>query len=89
VAHIIRNGGLTITFGYVLINTASAKEHEVYKILCDIPEMIEVTPLFGEYDLIVKVEAKDVDTIGNLVVDKIRTIPGVRDTKTLTSIEFG
>ena len=51
--------------------------------------MIEVTPLFGEYDLIVKVEAKDVDTIGNLVVDKIRTIPGVRDTKTLTSIEFG
>jgi DNA-binding Lrp family transcriptional regulator len=74
--------------GFVLINTAPTKEHEVYSELLKIKEIVELNQLFGEYDLIAKIEAEDFDTLGRLVVDKIRGVKGVIDTKTLTGIKF-
>jgi len=49
-----------------------------------IPEIIELLPLFGEYDLIAKIEAEYFEKLGEVVVSKIRSIEGVIDTKTLT-----
>ena len=74
--------------GFVLISTAPGKEHDVYNQLKDMPEIVEIHPLFGEYDLIAKIEVKDFNHLGKIVVDKIRTIDGVIDTKTLTGIKF-
>jgi len=74
--------------GFILISTAPAREHEVYSELLKIEEIVELHPLFGEYDLIAKVEAEDFDKLGEIVVDKIRSIPGVADTKTLTGTKF-
>ncbi len=77
-----------MAIGFILISTAPAKEHEVYNELLKVPEIVELHPLFGEYDLIAKVESKDFDTLGHIVVDKIRSIEGVADTKTLTGTKF-
>ena len=74
--------------GFVLISTAPAKEHQVYNELLKIKEIVELHPLFGEYDLIAKIEAKDLDELGRIVVEKIRAIDGVADTKTLTGTKF-
>jgi len=74
--------------GFVLISTAPAKEHEVYNELLKVKEVVELYPLFGEYDLIAKIEASDFNLLGQVVVDKVRTQPGVIDTKTLTCIKF-
>ncbi len=74
--------------GFILISTAPAKEHQVYNELLKIKEIIELHPLFGEYDLIAKVEAKDLEELGKIVVEKIRSIDGVADTKTLTGTKF-
>ncbi|MBI0584412.1 MAG: Lrp/AsnC ligand binding domain-containing protein [Methanomassiliicoccus sp.] len=74
--------------GFVLISTAPAKEHEVYNELLKVEEVVELHPLFGEYDLIAKIEAADFNRLGQVVVDQIRSIPGVIDTKTLTGIKF-
>lgn len=49
---------------------------------------MELYPLFGEYDLIAKVEADSFDLIGDLVVQKIRTLEGVKATKTLARMTF-
>ncbi len=38
--------------GFILISTAPAKEHEVYNELLKVKEVVELHPLFGEYDLI-------------------------------------
>lgn len=72
--------------GFVLIGTEPKKEHQVYDALLGIKEIVELYPLFGEYDLIAKVEAGDYDMIGEVVVAKIRSIAGVRTTKTLTKV---
>ncbi len=74
--------------GFVLISTSPSKEHEVYEVLKHVPEIVELYPLFGEFDMLAKIEAKDFNELGMIVVDKIRAVPGVEDTKTLTGIKF-
>ena len=77
-----------MSIGFVLIRAAPAHEHEVYNRLSNIPEIVELHALFGEYDVIVKIEADDFEKLGNIVVNKIRVIEGVIDTKTLTGTKF-
>jgi len=77
-----------LAIGFVLVKTAPAAGREVYDIVRDMDSVIEVHSLFGEYDLILKLQAKDFNTLGQTVVDDIRSIEGVEDTKTLTGIEF-
>jgi DNA-binding Lrp family transcriptional regulator len=74
--------------GFVLISAAPSKEHDVYNHLLKVPEIVELHPLFGEYDLIAKIEASDFDSLGQIIVNRIRTIDGVMDTKTLTGTRF-
>ena len=75
-----------MAIGFVLINVAPAHEHEVYNKLSKIPQIIELHPLFGEYDLIAKIEADDFEELGTIIVNKIRSITGVLDTKTLAHL---
>ncbi|PKK85980.1 MAG: AsnC family transcriptional regulator [Thermoplasmata archaeon HGW-Thermoplasmata-1] len=74
--------------GFVLIKTQPATEYNVYNALLKIPEIKETVPLFGEYDLIVKIEAQTFDKLGEIIVEKIRSIKGINETKTLTGTKF-
>jgi DNA-binding Lrp family transcriptional regulator len=78
----------TMTIGFVLITTESQKELSVYETIHDIPEVRELHPLFGEYDMIAKVETREFDDLAKLVIDQIRAVQGVTDTKTLGAISF-
>jgi DNA-binding Lrp family transcriptional regulator len=77
-----------MAIGFVLISAAPAREHEVYNKLSKVSAVVELHPLFGEYDLIAKIKADDFEELGKIVVDKIRSIDGVIDTKTLTGTKF-
>ena len=79
---------MTMVLAFVLISTATAKEHTVYDELMRVGEISELYPLFGEYDFIAKVEAKNEDDIGDVVVNQIRRLDGVSDTKTLTVVSL-
>jgi len=77
-----------MAIGFVLITIAPAQEHDVYTKLSKVSEVIELHPLFGEYDLLAKIEADDFESLGDIVVNKIRAIEGIIDTKTLTGTKF-
>lgn len=77
-----------MAIGFVLISTAPGKERYVYSHLLGVSEIIELHPLFGEYDIIAKIEAPSFDALGDIVINKVRATPGVLDTKTLTGIRF-
>jgi DNA-binding Lrp family transcriptional regulator len=62
----------SMAMGFVLISAAPGKEREVYVEIQKIREVVELHPLFGEYDLIVKLDAPDFNRLGEIVVDKIR-----------------
>ena len=73
---------------YILIKTEPGKECEVYDELKEVPEVIDFHHLFGEYDLIAKFEANNVENVRLVIVDKIRHINGIIDTKTLLGIRW-
>ena len=69
---------------FVLISVEPTYEQKIYDKLSKLPEIIEICPLLGWYDLIVKIEAKDSDELGSHIINKIRTIEGIKNTRTLT-----
>jgi DNA-binding Lrp family transcriptional regulator len=77
-----------MSVAFVLVSTVPGKEHEVYNKISLINYVVEIHPLFGEYDLIVKIDALDYSELGKIVVEQIRKIDGVIDTKTLTGLKL-
>jgi len=69
--------------GFALLSISPLNEKLVYDTLRNVPEITEIHPLFGEYDILVKMECTDIDAIGEIVIKKVRSIKGVMDTKTL------
>ena len=74
--------------GFVLITTKPGKEHEVRARLDEIEEVTNRWMLFGEYDLIAKVESEEEYVLTRVIVEDIRPIPGITDTKTLLGAEL-
>ena len=74
--------------GYVLINVEPGSEADVYKVALSLDCVTDANMLFGDYDLIVKIEASSMGEIARHVVESIRAIPGVANTKTLACAEL-
>ncbi len=72
---------------FVLVKAVPGREDEVFSELAKMDEAAEVHTLFGEYDLIVRVNVKDYESLGKLVIDRIRTFDGVKETKTMMGAE--
>ncbi|MFO7968204.1 MAG: Lrp/AsnC ligand binding domain-containing protein [Archaeoglobaceae archaeon] len=77
-----------MALGFVLIKVSPKREKEVYETLSSIPEVEELYPLFGEYDLITKLVVTDFEQLSDVIVSKVRSIEGVIETKTLTGAKF-
>ncbi|MFC2134627.1 Lrp/AsnC family transcriptional regulator [Bacteroidota bacterium] len=70
-------------FAYVLVSLLECDEQEVLDKLLSYKEIKETHILFGEWDLIAKIEAKSPEAAGTFVMDKIRSLPDVKITSTL------
>ena len=71
--------------GFALLTISPLHEKEVFEQVNSINEVVEVHPLFGEYDILIKIDCDTIDNIGETVIKKIRALKGVMDTKTLIS----
>lgn len=74
--------------GYVLVNVSPGQEYNAFEAMKDIENVVDATLLFGDYDIIVKLEAEVLGQIAKIVVDIIRQVPGVTGTKTLAGAEI-
>jgi DNA-binding Lrp family transcriptional regulator len=72
--------------GYVFIDAAPTKEFDIYTQLLKIPQIRDVHVLYGEYDLIAKVESDDYPQLADVVFNRIRDIKGIVQTKTAPEI---
>jgi Lrp/AsnC family transcriptional regulator, leucine-responsive regulatory protein len=64
----------------------AVSQRAVAEQIARLPEVQEVHIITGDWDLLVKVRAENVDAIGKFVVDKLRLIQGLD--KTLTCMVF-
>jgi DNA-binding Lrp family transcriptional regulator len=62
-----------MAIGFALLSISPLHEKTVYEMLRNIPEITEVHPLFGEYDILLKIECPDIDSIGEVVKTLIGT----------------
>jgi DNA-binding Lrp family transcriptional regulator len=69
--------------GFALLSISPLHEKEVYEALNQMSEISEVHPLFGEYDILVKIDCEDINSIGEVVIKKIRSLSGIVDSKTM------
>ena len=67
-------------------NGAPVSQRAVAEEIAKFPEVQEVHIITGDWDLLVKLRAENVDAIGRFVVDKLRLIEGLE--KTLTCMVF-
>ena len=72
-----------MAIGFALLSISPLYEKSVFESLKNFSEVIEIHPLFGEYDILVKIQTVDIDGIGEVVIKKIRSLKGIVDTKTL------
>ncbi len=68
---------------FILINVEAKKENEVYDHLSKIKEVEGIREVFGQYDIIARMEARNLKVMRKLIIDRIRSIPGVITTTTL------
>lgn len=73
-----------MALGFVLVKVGPADAKKVYEEILQVQGVEELFPLFGEYDFIVKLQAKDYNAMGDAVFNGIRHVPGVVSTETLT-----
>ncbi|MHA2336353.1 MAG: Lrp/AsnC family transcriptional regulator [Candidatus Hodarchaeales archaeon] len=69
---------------FVLINSEVGKEQEILVTVKKIPFVVEAYAVYGVYDLIIRIEADDLETLKSVVSKNIRTIENI--TKTFTMI---
>ena len=67
-------------------NETPVSQREVAEEIARFPEVQEVHIITGDWDLLVKLRAENVDAVGKFVVDKLRLIKGLD--KTLTCMVF-
>ena len=77
-----------MAIGFVLITTEPGQEKVVRGRLEEIELVTAGWMLFGEYDLIARVQAEDDYDLTRCIVEEIRPMEGIVDTKTLIGAEL-
>jgi len=67
---------------FILVETAVGNTKEVVTILSKLKGLTSVDPVTGPYDIIAVIETADLNDIGEIITDKIHSIPGISRTVT-------
>lgn len=72
---------------FVMIVSTPGGEKELAQDLRRLSEVKEVWEVYGEYDLVVRVEINSLQLLDSFVRDRIRRMPAVRLTTTMISVD--
>jgi DNA-binding Lrp family transcriptional regulator len=72
---------------YVLINCELGSEEEIIKELKKLPGTVEVSGVYGVYDIVAKVSADTMEKLRESITWHVRKIDKVRSTLTMIVIE--
>ena len=78
----------SMSSGYVLIDVEPGSEYDVFEQASTLPFVSDAQVLFGDHDMILKIEAESMGEIARLGVESVRSIKGVTNTKTLACAEL-
>ncbi len=76
----------SVANAYILLETTPGSIRDVASMLREIEELHTVDVVTGPHDIIVVLDAADMETLGDLLAEKVRTIPGVVRTTTCIGV---
>jgi DNA-binding Lrp family transcriptional regulator len=77
---------ILLSFAYKGKAERALSQRDVAREISKFPEVQEVHIITGDWDMILKMRAKDVESVGQFVIDKLRLVTGID--KTLTCLVF-
>ena len=72
---------------YVLINTEIGGEEDVIAQLKDMPEVEEVSVVYGVYDIVAKITSETMELLKENITTKVRHLNKVRSTMIMIAAE--
>ena len=76
------------TKAYVLMETAIGKTKDVLQAVRRIPGVETADAVTGPFDLIITVQASDLNAVGDLVTTRVHTIGGIVRTTTCLAVSL-
>ena len=76
-------GEIMAVLAYVLFKVSSGSEREVCQKLIEFDEVLHADIIFGEYDVVAKVETPELSKLEEFVSLKVRNVPNVLVTSTM------
>lgn len=73
---------------YVLIKTAAGMEDQVLRELGSMNVIEEAHKVFGEFDIVAEIRARDMETTVEVVTERIRKVDAIENTQTLLVIDL-
>ena len=75
--------GVDMVLAYVLVTVATGSEKIVSKVISNMEEVVEVSEIYGEYDIIMKIRLPSLPELDTFLTDRIRSIADVHLTSTM------
>jgi len=72
---------------YVLLRVKPGMDRLVFQAVKKLKQVTDMETVYGEYDLLMKIQVETMDDLDAFIFDSIRTIKGVERTTTLITIE--
>ena len=72
---------------WVLISCEPGRERDVYVHLLSMPTVSEVSVVYGELDLVARIDFNDEKEMAKTLIVDMRTVGGIRMTETLIAVE--
>ncbi|MDH5448611.1 MAG: Lrp/AsnC ligand binding domain-containing protein [Candidatus Bathyarchaeota archaeon] len=72
---------------YVLLRVKPGMDRSVFQTVKKLKQVKDMETVYGEYDLLMKIQVKTMDDLDAFIFDAVRAIQGVERTTTLITIE--
>lgn len=76
-----------MVIAYILAKIEAGKDEEVLQAVQSLPGVQRATPTYGVYDLHIEVTFDNIEKLDEFIFNKIRRIPGVKETVTLIAFK--
>ena len=75
------------SLAWILISCEPGRERDVYLQLLDMPVVSEVSVVYGELDLVARIDFESEKDMSRTLIEDMRDVEGIRKTETLIAVE--
>ena len=76
-----------MSLAWILISCEPGRERDVYLQLLDMESLQEVSVVYGEHDLVARIDFENDREMSKMLLNDMRNVSGVQKTETLIAVE--